>query len=161
MGTGRNPGITPEIGNSLAQAGAVCLEHQGHQLDTRLIVRGHSNHSYRLAWSPVSVQARRGWNDPGEATEDGAAGIAVILANQEVGYMVIARSRKGTGFDYLLGDRDVLNVSDTERVATAGWSQILDDASLIVRGRMEVSGIMRGNDSTVRARGEFEAGSDR
>ena len=123
------PGITRAKGNELAEAGAVCLESQGHLRGACLTVRNGANNSYRLDWPPVTDQARRTWNDDQEATEDGAAGIAVLLASREIGYAVVSRSRKGTGFDYWLGE-DVLDF----------------------KARMEVSGIRNGNDSQVRAR---------
>ena len=140
------------MGTVLAEAGAVCLESQNHQPSVQLTVRGDVETGYRLAWPPVTPQAQRGWNDADEATEEGATGIAVLLTNREIGYMVIARSWKGTGFDYLLGNDNVLDISDTERTATAEWERVLGDDNLVVRGRMEVSGILRGGDSMVRAR---------
>jgi len=123
------PGLSRVKGNELAEAGAVCLESQGHVQGTPLTVRGNANNSYELYWSPVTDQGRRTWNDDEEATEDGAAGIAVLLANREIGYIVVLRSRKGSGFDYWLGG-DVLDF----------------------KARMEVSGIRNGNDSQVRTR---------
>ena len=146
------PGITREKGNDLAQAGAVCLELQRHQQGVRCPVRGYFRKSYTLAWPQVTDQAIRTWNDPDEAAEDGAAGIAALLASREIGYPVILRSRKTTGIDYWLGDRDVDNISQVEQAATMELREALQDDGLIVRGRMEVSGIQFGNDSIVRAR---------
>ena len=123
------PGISRAKGNELAEAGAVCLESQGHTPGTCLTVRNGANNSYRLDWPQVTDQARRTWNDDEEATEDGAAGIAVLLASREIGYTVVLRSRKGTGFDYWLGD-DALDF----------------------KARMEVSGIRNGNDGQVKTR---------
>ena len=129
LDTDNIPGISRAKGNELAEAGAVCLESQGHTRGAYLTVRNGANNSYRLDWPPVTDQARRTWNDDDEATEDGAAGIAVLLASRKIGYAVVLRSRKGTGFDYWLGE-DVLDF----------------------KARMEVSGIRNGNDSQVRAR---------
>lgn len=127
------PGISRAKGNELAEAGAVCLESQGHLRGVYLTVRNGVSNSYRLDWPPVTDQVRRTWNDDQEATEDGAAGIAVLLASREIGYTVVSRSRKGTGFDYLLGEE-------------------LGEGVLDSKARMEVSGIRNGNDSQVRAR---------
>lgn len=93
-----------------------------------------------------------GWNDLAEAVEEGAAGIAVLLANRETGYLAIARSWKGTGFDYLLGDDDTLNISEAERSVSSQWAKVLGDTALVPRGRLEVSGILNGSDSQVRTR---------
>lgn len=154
---GGNPGITPEKGAELAQAGAVCLEEQGHAPGAQLTVRGDYGNSYQLAWMPVTPQARRTWNDDDEATEDGAAGISVLLANREIGQAVIARARKSspqqpTGFDYWLGDDRIDNISDAERAATESLADVLADNNLVARSRLEVSGIRNANDSVIRAR---------
>ena len=146
------PGITREKGAELAQAAAVCLQSQGHEPGVTLVVRGHFANAYALAWPPVSPQARRTWNDPAETTEDGAVGLAALLAWREIGWPVILRSWKGSGFDYWLGDRNAGQVSPTERAATAALRSLLRDDSLIVRGRLEVSGIREGGDAAVRQR---------
>lgn len=120
------PAITPNFGMALAEAGGVCLESQGHVQGVQLLVRGYRNKRYPLAWPPVTDQARRCWNDPEVATEHGAVGIAVLLAQKEIGYTVIERSQKGTGFDYWMGDE----------------SSFL----LQKKARLEISGILRGSD---------------
>ena len=157
LATGGNPGITPEKGAELAQAGAVCLEAQGHALGAPLTVRGDYRNSYQLDWTPVTPQASRTWNDADEATEDGAAGISVLLANREIGQAVIARAWKGsppqpTGFDYWLGDDQTDKMSDAERAATESLAGILADPNLVARSRLEVSGIRSANDSAIRTR---------
>ena len=152
LGTGQNPAITAAIGNALAEAGAVCLETNRHQPGVQLIVRGHANNRYLLTWSLAVAQATLGWNDLTEAVEEGVAGIAVLLANRETGYLVIARSWKGDGFDYLLGDADTRNISAAERSVMPQWAKVLGDTALVPRGRLEVSGILKGNDSQVRTR---------
>lgn len=154
---GNNPGITPEVGAALAQAGAVCLEAQGHVPGALLTVRGEYGTSYRLGWTPVTPQARRTWDDANEATEDAAAGISILLANREIGQAVIARARKSspqqpTGFDYWLGDDQTDNMSDAEQTATESLAGILASANLVARSRLEVSGIRSANDRVIRSR---------
>ena len=146
------PGITREKGAELAQAAAVCLQSQGHEQGAVLVVRGSFDNAYALAWLPASPQTWRTWNDPEETTEDGAAGIAALLALREIGWPVILRSWKGTGFDYWLGDRDTGPVAPAERAATAALRSLLRDDNLTVRGRLEVSGIRDGDDAAVRQR---------
>lgn len=58
-------------------------------------------------------------------------GIAVLLAQKEIGYTVIERSRIGTGFDYWLGKESNLFQK---------------------KARLEISGILRGSNSDVKAR---------
>ena len=144
--------MSQEVGAALGQAGAVCLERSGHAIGTFLLPRGILATQYRLSWVPATMQARRSWNDDEETTEHGAAGIATLLANLELHCEVVLRSRKGTGFDYWLGDRFVGEVSEAEQAVTAGWAELLLDGGLVIRARMEVSGIRNGNDSRIAAR---------
>lgn len=98
-----------------------------------LRVSGFSNARYSLTWPPGTDQSRRTWHDLQEATELGATGVAVLLAKQETDHVVIERSVKGTGIDYWLGDAS--------------------DAPLFQRkARLEISGILQGNDRAVGAR---------
>ena len=99
----------------------------------RLSVTGRNRRSYSLQWPPIDAQSRRTWDDPEEATETGASGIAALLIIRETGYAPIARSRKGTGIDYWLGD--AANATGLE-----------------YKARLEVSGIRRDDNRTVRAR---------
>ena len=126
------PAITPDFGRALAEAGGICLESQGHVQGVQLCVRGYSNGSYPLAWPPITEQTRRCWNDPDDATENGAVGIAVLLVQKETGYTVIERSWKGTGFDYWMGDESAYLFQN--------------------KARLEISGIRKGNDQQVKGR---------
>ena len=152
LATAFNPGISSHIGGSLAEAGAVCLESQGHVPGVRLSVTSKTQQYFTLSWTRATLQAFRGWNDPIEATEDGAAGIAVLLSNLLLGHLVIARSRRGTGFDYYLGDRNTNLMTEAEQAVTGGLAPLLEDDGLVVRGRLEVSGLMVGSDTQVRGR---------
>ena len=136
----------------LAKAGAVCLESQGHIPGVQLAVRGISESNYTLTWPETTAQDRRTWADPSEATEDGAAGIAALLAIREIGYTIILRSYKSTGIDYWLGNNDQSDVTAAERTMTSALQPLLEDDDLIVKGRMEVSGILNGDDPQIRAR---------
>lgn len=98
------PAITPGFGEYLAQAGAVCLESQGHTQGKSLDLQGDQTSHYSLKWPQVTAQIQRCLHDPEEATELGATGIAVLLAKKITGFTAVQRSRKGTGFDYWLGE---------------------------------------------------------
>ncbi len=157
LAVGEHPGITAEKGAELAQAGAVCLEERGHAQGVMLTVRGSVSNSHRLAWTPVTPQAHRTWADDAEATEDGAACIAALLANREMGQMVVIRAAKSTpqrptGFDYWLGDDNMANMSDVEQEATESLASFLAGDRLVVRTRLEVSGIRNDSDAAIRAR---------
>ena len=146
------PGMDRQKGNDLAKAAAVCLECQGHVSGVKLTVRGMSNRRYTLTWPLVSAQSQRTRADLRKATYDGAEGIATLLAKRQIGYTVVASSRIGTGVDYWLGDSNNVNVTKVERMMTDEMADLLQDDSLVVRGRMEVSGILRGSDSDIRER---------
>lgn len=126
------PAITPAFGRALAEAGGMCLESEGHIAGKQLHVMGISDKHYSLFWPPVTDQTLRCWNDPEVATEQGAVGVAVLLAKKEIGYAVIERSRKGTGFDYWMGDDSAIPFQN--------------------KARLEISGIRRGNDRDIKAR---------
>lgn len=115
----------------MAEAGGVCLEWQGHAVGVQLAVRGSAHGSHELRWPGITDQTRRGWADLQEATEWGATGIAVLLAKEETGHAVVSRSVKGTGFDYWLGDE----------------SDVFQE-----KARLEVSGILHGDDKAFSAR---------
>ena len=126
------PAITQAFGQALAEAGGVCLESQGHEQGVELRVRGYREKSYPLAWPPITDQIRRCYSDPEVATEHGAVGVAILLAKKEIGYAAIERSRKGTGFDYWMGDESTLPFQN--------------------RARLEISGIRQGNERAIKAR---------
>ena len=125
------PAITPYFGMALAEAAGVCLESRNHVQGVQLHIRGYCSNSHRLAWPRVTEQTRRCWNDQEVATEHGAVGIGVLLAQKEIGYTVIQRSRKGTGFDYWMGEKSIPFQN---------------------KAKLEISGIRHGNDQAVKAR---------
>ena len=133
LGDGSMLGLSAAVGASLAQAAAVCLQSRGHVQGVLLVVSGAVTATLPMIWKPADDQARRSWANEIDATEDGAAGIAIVLARHALGYVVTSRSRHGTGFDYWLG-RDVRN-------------QPLHDEI-----RLEVSGIRKGGSTTVARR---------
>ena len=84
-----------------------------------------------------------------EAVEDGAAGIAIVLSNLLLERLVNLHSRRGTGFDYFLGDRNVADITEAELAVTSAFAPLLKDEELIVRGRLEVLGTMSGTDAQI------------
>jgi hypothetical protein len=126
-------GLTPALGSAYAEASAVCLEHNGHTQGVTLDVIGTHPASYTLSWAPVSLQMAKSHNDLQEATERGATCVAIHLARSLLGLSVVERSRKGTGFDFWLGT-------------------LANNALFQNTRRLEVSGILNGDNSEVRAR---------
>ncbi|MGH7595845.1 MAG: hypothetical protein ACREOI_05800 [bacterium] len=126
------PAITPAFGVALAEAGAVCLEEQGHFDGVELKVSGEFTEAFKVYWPNVTDQMRLCWNDQEVTTEHGAYGMGMLLIRDLTDFSIIERSRKGAGFDFWLGYEDELPFQN--------------------KARLEISGIRKGDDSTVKAR---------
>jgi hypothetical protein len=125
------PGLSPAKGQSLAEAAAVCLESNDHESGADLNITGDQPATGTLHWQEVTQQHRDTYADMQEATEDGAAGVAILTANLTLGLSVMQRSVKGTGFDYWMG--------------TATQDGENDELPFQNLTRLEVSGILQGN----------------
>jgi hypothetical protein len=124
--------ISQACGQMMAEAGAVSLDQQGHPCGVRLFVEGSFSTCLEVHWTgDITEPMRRSWNDPDVATEHGAYGIAILLIRTLTGYTIIERSRKGTGFDWWLGNEDEL---------------------FQAKARLEVSGIARGDNKAISSR---------
>jgi hypothetical protein len=126
------PHIPSEGGAMMAQAAAICLDHQAHTSHARLVVDGAFTATFSLSWSErISEAKRRFWNDLEEATQQGAYAVAILLIRAITGYTVVERSRKGTGFDWWLGT---------------------DDNLFQGKAHLEVSGILQGTARRINSR---------
>ena len=132
LGSPAVPYVPSSYGANLAEAAGVCLESQGHAHGVEIQVRGYIVGDYSVEWPTITEEHRRFRNDEPKATEEGALGVAILMVELKTQYSVIEISRKGTGFDYWLGE-------------TA-------DVTVQRKARMEVSGIRRGNPSEINAR---------
>jgi hypothetical protein len=128
------PAITPEVGRALAQAGAICFESEGHSSGKQLSIKGKYQAALAVLWPPINDQALRCWNDPEYTTEHGAVAVAILLVRKFAGFSVIERSRKGTGFDYWLGDE---NDNPFQNMARLEISGIRNGSELIVKRRVK------------------------
>jgi hypothetical protein len=129
------PGLTPACGTALAQSAAVCLEERKHERGVTFNLTGIDNDQFPIEWPQTDDQTRRCYNDLHEATEYGACGIAILLLYNLTAMVVIERSRKGTGFDYWLGDQE-----DEDGTLFSG------------KARLEVSGILSGSHAQTQSR---------
>lgn len=128
MGT---PGITPIEGSNLYENCIVALHNSGHPSPVTLQMEGIRTNPFSLAWEDTfDDQLQRTYSDEQSVVERAAVAVSVVLALHTTAYTVIERSRKGTGFDYMLGDSL--------------------DPLFTPKARLEVSGIMHEtNDNTV------------
>jgi len=87
-----------------------------------------------LNWSDAIQDDESTWADSQEATEYGGYGVAIVVALPLTGTDRVERSAKGTGIDYWMGG------------VTEGRGIFQHTA------RLEVSAILRGDDSKIRIR---------
>ena len=121
------PGITPVEGANLYENCVVALHNSSHPTPVTLHVDGLNTCDYSLLWEDTfNDQLRRTYADEQSVTERAAVAVSVMLALRQTDYTVIERSRKGTGFDYMLGDGQ--------------------DPLFTPKARLEVSGIMHETD---------------
>lgn len=118
-------GLSKEVRAFYAQATMVCLSRHSHSPGIELSVEGSFQRKFEVSWnhSVITDDVLRSWEDADEATEFGACGLAFLLVWELTPFRVIRRSRKGTGFDYWLGDKedsDILPLSDKARLEVSG-----------------------------------------
>lgn len=124
--------LTTAAGINFAHAASVCLESQGHAVRVDICGEGHYIKTYSSVRYEVNDKMKRTWNDEEYTTEQGAYGVALLVASKEMNVKAIEKSRKKTGIDYWLGTGD----------------GFLFQKKL----RLEVSGIRNGTDSLIRKR---------
>ena len=118
------PGISSIEGANLYENSIVALHNSGHPSTVELRMEGLRTEPFLLVWDDeCSDQLLRTYADEQSVTERSAIAVSAMLALHTTSYTVIERSRKGTGFDYMLGDSL--------------------DPLFTPKARLEVSGIMR------------------
>lgn len=101
------PGLTEDAGGSLRQTAMVCLDSMKHSsgvtCDLKSLRELLSN--LRISWGEtVTDQMRNTWYDRREATEMGAAGLAILVILSRTKYTILRRMDidEDTGMDYWL-----------------------------------------------------------
>lgn len=131
-----------EITDVFASAAAICMERH-HRSPTMWSVRldDDATSEYEVSWSTPTAVDRRSFANHEEATELGACGVALAAVEAHLGLVTFARAEPRTGIDFYL-------VAPHEDVPDA-ISYDIDDPRLI---GLEVSGINRDTDATMRSR---------
>lgn len=130
------PGLTSAHGRVLAEAAGICLESQQHEPGVKFPRAGLMLDDIHVVWQAADDQQRRCYADMQEATEWGACAVAILMIKEATGKVVVERSKKGTGFDYWIGDSD----GDVDANPFKGAA------------RLEVSGILNGSKSQIESR---------
>jgi hypothetical protein len=129
----RHAGLTPDLCRAFAEAAEVCLSrHHEPPVEFKLACDS-SVHRRELAWQPPDERCKRAWANRNDATRDGAYSISLAAVEAEYGLVAVERADTGTGADYY--------------VAAPGNHEDLEDAY-----RLEVSGIDRASEATIRSR---------
>jgi hypothetical protein len=126
--------ISKAYGAFLAEAAAHCLNLKKHPNPVQVALTGDLQTVGMLDWDGVIELKDATYTDLQEATEYGAYGIALVVALRITGMTSVERSAKGTGIDYWLGS-DSASQGIFQRAA-----------------RLEVSGILDGDDAKITAR---------
>lgn len=125
------PGLTPDAGGSLRETAMVCLDSMKHSSGVTCDLKSLREVLAKIgiAWSEtVTEQMRNTWYDQREATEMGAAGLAILVILSRTNFTVLRRmdQDEGTGMDYWL--------------ATRAAVEELTENFLLKHARLEVAG---------------------
>ena len=127
------PGISSVAAQQLYEAFEVCMHSSSHPEDLLLEMGGDVQDAIALHWQDgYNEQKARTYADMQYTTEHGAICLSVMLTTTLTPYTIIERSRKGTGFDYWLGDKGSFLFQR--------------------KARLEVSGILQGDDTMIKSR---------
>lgn len=130
------PGLTEEAGGSLRENAMVCLDSQGYSsgVNCEMKTLKRTLSILQISWTgDVTDQMRNTWYDRREASEFGAAGVAILVILAFTKYTVLRRMDidEKTGMDYWLSKK--ADVSDLTENFLQG------DARLEVAGRRSAS----------------------
>jgi hypothetical protein len=112
--------LTTAAGLNFGHAASVCLESRGHGLRSNLVDEGHYKKTYAITRFDVTDQMKRTWNDEEFTTEQGAYGVAFLVASKEMSVKAIEKSRKKSGIDYWLGDKPEFLFQNKVRLEVSG-----------------------------------------
>ena len=127
--------ILPSMYAYYAEAAAICFEENNFRGTAVLKIEDDEVEvaAFHFTWSSVNQQVKDMHNDLIYETEYGAYCIAFLIIHHLTDYKVIRRSKRKTGFDYWLGEKE--SEYPFEDVA-----------------RLEISGILRGKNTEITQR---------
>jgi predicted transcriptional regulator len=127
--------ILPNMYGYYAESAAICFEENRFKGNVSLKIELGEKEiaKFNFTWATVNQQVKDMHNDLVYETEYGAYCIAFLIIHHLTDYKVIRRSKRKTGFDYWLGQKE----------ATYPFT----DAA-----RLEVSGILKGKNADITQR---------
>ena len=130
------PGLDKDTGGSYRIAAMVCLDSQNHDSGVLCEMKSltETESMLHLSWNEaVTQQMKNTWHDRREASELGAAGVAILVILAFTEYTVLRRMDidEKTGMDYWL--------SKSSNVGDLTENFLLGDARLEVAGRRSAS----------------------
>jgi hypothetical protein len=131
--------LSRPVSEALALAASVVLDrHQGQkERDVAAIHRDDTSQAAEIHRVPIDGQARATYADLQEATEEGAEGVAMILARRALNRIVFRRLPKGTGADYLMRDPESKDDDAYERLECSGIADGQETATSRLRSKLE------------------------
>jgi hypothetical protein len=145
------PRIPAACGEVHAQAAAVCLHLHEHQSGVELAIGGDYSQVVRVEWKHRIDEAVLGyWKDLTEAVEQGAVGIAILLAKHLEGYTIVERAVKGSGIDWWLGKSDDPLFQKKARLEVSGMMSATKP-QISSRVRLKIEQSRRSDDSKLTA----------
>jgi hypothetical protein len=128
-------GVSSAYGSAIAEAAAYCLYRNQHHNPGRLVLTLKTSMITGLLWSEVGSELDSTWADSKEAVEYGAYAVAIAVSVKITKFRRVERcAQSGTGIDIWLTDST-------------------DDRGIFQQSaRLEVSGILNGAQSAIKAR---------
>jgi len=103
--------------------------------------QGARSRAAEIVPTPVDLTAEETYNDPQEATEEGAEGVALTAARAVLDRVAFRRLPKGRGADYLMRRADARDGDDYERLERSGIGE--GDEGIDARLREKVRQLAR------------------
>jgi hypothetical protein len=98
----RHPGVTKAIGDSYAEAAAVCLSRHHAPPASMIVDRGDAFVPCAAYWSPPDHRVSQAWANEIDATELGAYAVSLATVEVSEGLVAVRRAETLTGADYYI-----------------------------------------------------------
>jgi hypothetical protein len=131
--------LSRPVAEALALAASVVLErlHGPGERDAALVHEDDASRAAEIERVPVDERDHATYGDMQEATEEGAEGIAISVAQRVLGRVVFRRLPKRTGADYLMRDPRSTEADGYERLECSGIAEGQETATSRLRSKLD------------------------